>query len=335
MRLADEMTNALRRLEADGDKAGFAIAAMYKFVEIDDIAALKTHLETLCAAAGIQGTVLLAAEGINGTVCAPPSGMARLLDWIDAEPRLAGISVKFSAAPEQAFLRMKVRLKKEIVTMGRPEVNPARMTGTYVEPCDWDALIADPDVMVIDTRNIYETAIGTFDGAVDPQTESFRQFPDWAARLAADTGNRPTKVAMFCTGGIRCEKASALMKSQGFEEVYHLRGGILKYLEDVPAEQSSWRGECFVFDGRVAVDHGLNPGSFSMCHACRMPLSRDDMRQPDYVKGVSCPHCRAGQDPQRRERFAERQRQIEMAGNRGEPHLGAAARQRLKQRRGG
>ena len=240
-RLRTMMDDALQRLGVAG-KDGCVIAALYKFVDLPDFRDWQPVLQALCEAGGVRGTLLLADEGINGTICVRRDGMGRVLDWIEAEPRLDGLSLKFSAAPDQAFLRMKVRLKREIVTMGRPEISPARSTGTYVEPRDWNSLVDDPDVMVIDTRNAYETAIGTFDGAVDPQTDSFREFPEWAAQLAADP-DRPKKLAMFCTGGIRCEKASALMQDMGFDEVYHLKGGILKYLEDVPRADSRWQGE--------------------------------------------------------------------------------------------
>ena len=213
--------------------------------------------------------------------------------------------------------------------MGCPDIKPAERTGTHVEPADWNALISDPDVMVIDTRNSYETAIGMFDGAVDPNTTNFRDFPSWAADLAKQPdASRPKKLAMYCTGGIRCEKATALMQDFGFDEVYHLKGGILKYFEEVPAEQSKWHGECFVFDGRVAVDHALRPGSYHMCHACRMPLSDADMQSDDYQDGVSCPHCRPHLDPQRAARFAERQKQIRLAAERGEKHLGRNPRKK-------
>lgn len=323
-RLRTEMNDALARLGGASDCA-YVIAALYKFIDLPDHADWQPRLQALCEAHEVRGTLLLAEEGINGTICAPATGMAAVLDWIEAEPRLNGLSLKFSAAPEQAFLRMKVRLKREIVTMGRPEINPARATGTYVEPRDWNRLVDDPDVMVIDTRNGYETAIGTFEGAIDPQTDSFREFPDWAAQLAADP-ERPKKLAMFCTGGIRCEKASALMQDMGFEEVFHLKGGILKYLEQIPAEDSRWQGECFVFDGRVAVDHTLQPGSYDMCHACRMPLSGDDKRHPAFVPGVSCHHCIEMTDEDSRARFAERQKQITLAKTRGETHLGSDPR---------
>ena len=330
-RLTTQMTDALRRLGTDNEDI-FVIAALYKFIDLPDYQQWQECLQNLCDQNQIMGTLLLASEGINGTICGPRECMTAILDWIDSEPRLEDLSLKFSTAPEQAFLRMKVRLKKEIVTMGCPDINPAKMTGTYVEPEDWNTLIADPDVMVVDTRNRYETAIGTFAGAVDPETDSFREFPEWAEKLAADPEGRPKKLAMFCTGGIRCEKSSALMKTLGFDEVYHLKGGILRYLEEVPEADSSWQGECFVFDGRVAVDHDLRPGQYSMCHACRMPLAEDELAHPDYEAGVSCHHCRDTQDPAQRQRFTERQKQMRLANQRGEAHLGAAARDRLASR---
>ena len=325
--LIDDMNASLRRLGVD-NAPDFVIAALYKFVALPDYRDLQPRLQSLCDENNIRGTLLLAEEGINGTVCGPREGMAALLDWIGSEDRLAGLSLKFSAAPEQAFLRMKVRLKREIVTMGRPEIQPAEATGTYVEPADWNALVDDPDVLVIDTRNRYETAIGSFVGAIDPETDSFREFPDWAEKLAADPENKGKKLAMFCTGGIRCEKASALMQDFGFEEVYHLKGGILRYLEEVPRAQSRWEGECFVFDGRVAVDHDLRPGQHDICHACRMPLTPAETERPEYEAGVSCHHCLGSIDDARRQRFAERQKQIRLARERGEAHLGTTPQQR-------
>ena len=262
---------------------GFVVAALYKFVLLDDIDGLRQALQQLCDKNQILGTILLAEEGINGTIAAPRDGMALFLNWLEADGRFDELSLKFSFSPYQPFLRMKVRPKREIVTMGRPEINPAKRTGNYVDPKDWNGLIADPDVLLVDTRNSYETAIGMFAGAVDPMTTNFREFPEWAHSLANQPADRrPKKIAMYCTGGIRCEKASALMQDMGFDEVYHLKGGILKYLEDVPAANSQWQGECFVFDGRVAVDHDLQPGSYDMCHACRMPLSDDDLAHPDF-----------------------------------------------------
>ena len=323
-KLIEDMNTSLRRLGVD-NAPSFVVAALYKFVELPDYRDLQPRIQDLCEANDIRGTLLLAEEGLNGTVCGPRERMAVFLGWLENEKRLAGLSLKFSAAPEQAFLRMKVRLKREIVTMGRPEIRPAETTGTYVEPAEWNALVDDPDVLVIDTRNHYETAIGSFTGAINPATDSFREFPRWAEALAADPQARGKKLAMFCTGGIRCEKASALMQDFGFEEVYHLKGGILRYLEEVPREQSRWEGECFVFDSRVAVDHDLKPGQHGMCHACRMPLTPAETERPEYETGVSCHHCLARTDDSRRQRFAERQKQIRLARGRGEAHLGTAA----------
>ena len=307
----------------------FVVAALYKFVSLDDAPQLREHLQDYCDKAGVCGTILLANEGINGTIAAHVQAMETILTWLQSDSRFIGLSLKFSASESQPFLRMKVRLKREIVTMGYPGIKPAIRTGTYVEPAEWNALINDPDVMVIDTRNSYETAIGMFDGAVDPQTTNFRDFPGWAADLAKQPeATRPKKLAMYCTGGIRCEKATALMQDLGFENVYHLKGGILKYFAEVPAEQSKWHGECFVFDGRIAVDHALCRGSYHMCHACRMPLSDADLKSDDYQVGVSCPHCKPSLDPQRAARFAERQKQIRLATERGETHLGQNPRKK-------
>ena len=308
----------------------FVVATLYKFVSLGDAPQLRETLQDCCDGAGVYGTILLADEGINGTIAASAPAMTTVLTWLQNDCRFDGLSLKFSACDRQPFLRMKVRLKREIVTMGCPDIKPAERTGTYVEPADWNALISDPDVMVIDTRNSYETAIGMFDGAIDPNTTNFRDFPSWASDLAKQPkGIRPKKLALYCTGGIRCEKATALMQDFGFDEVYHLKGGILKYFEEVAAEQSKWQGECFVFDGRVAVNHDLRPGTYHMCHACRMPLSETDLDSNDYQDGVSCPHCKPSLDPQRAARFAERQKQIRLAAERGEQHLGRSPRKKL------
>jgi UPF0176 protein len=322
-----EMNAMLDRLGAANDV--FVVAAVYKFVSLYDIDGLRQTLQQLCDKNQILGTILLAEEGINGTIAAPRNGMTKCLNWLEADGRFDQLSLKFSFSPDQPFLRMKVRPKREIVTMGCPEINPAKRTGTYVDPKDWNGLIADPDVLLVDTRNSYETAIGMFAGAVDPMTTNFREFPEWALSLANQPADRrPKKIAMYCTGGIRCEKASALMQDMGFDEVYHLKGGILKYLEDVPASNSQWQGECFVFDGRVAVDQDLQPGSYYMCHACRMPLSADDVAHPDFEDGISCPHCKHDLDPDRAARFAERQKQMRLATERGEAHLGINPRRK-------
>ena len=319
------MKRMLAKARRATNEDGFVVAALYKFARLPDYRELQPVIQKLCDDAGALGTILLAREGINGTICAPEAGVTTILNWLADEPRLKALSLKFSFTTEQAFLRMKVRLKNEIVTMGVSHIDPARQTGKYVNADEWNSLIDDPDVMVVDTRNMYETAIGMFKGAVDPKTTNFRDFPSWAEALSKlDEHKRPKKLAMYCTGGIRCEKASALMQNLGFDEVYHLKGGILKYLEDVPNDVSKWTGECFVFDSRVTVDNDLQPGSYGMCHACRMPLSQTEMTHPDFKDGVSCHHCKSHQDPLRTKRFAERQKQITLARARGEAHLGTS-----------
>lgn len=298
----------------------FTVAALYRFTRFADPAALKPPLERAARGAGMKGTLLLAPEGINGTIAGSRAGVDSVLAHIRALPGCADLEWKESAAAEQPFLRLKVRLKKEIVTLGEPGVDPAARVGTYVDPADWNALIAREDVAVIDTRNDYEVGIGSFAGADDPGTASFTEFPAWWRASRGRYAGR--KIAMFCTGGIRCEKASSWLLGEGVEEVFHLRGGILKYLEETPPEESLWQGECFVFDGRVAVGHGLAPGSHGLCHACRRPISPADMEDPAFEPGVSCPAC-AGERPEAdRARFRERQRQIALARTRGARHLG-------------
>lgn len=296
------------------------VAALYRFATLDDWRERQAPLQALCGEAGLRGTLLLASEGINGTVAGPDAGIARLVGHLRADTALAGLDVKYSRAPLMPFHRMKVRLKKEIVTMGVEAIDPQASAGTYVEPSEWNALIRDPETVVVDTRNGYEIALGTFAGAVDPGTERFADFPDWARanrdRLA---GHR---VAMFCTGGIRCEKATAYLKGLGLDEVHHLRGGILRYLEEVPAAESLWQGECFVFDERVSVGHGLTVGDASLCRACRHPLTAAARASPLHVEGVSCPHCHAGRSEEDRRRYAERHRQVELASRRGTSHIG-------------
>ena len=276
-----------------------------------------------------MGTLLLAKEGINGTIAGPEKGIREVLAWLRSDPRLAGLEHKESwAEGENPFYRMKVRLKREIVTMGVPEVDPNEVVGTYVEPEQWNELISQPDVVLIDTRNDYEVDIGTFKGAVDPRIVTFREFPEWV-REQERLHNKP-KIAMFCTGGIRCEKASAFMKMEGFDEVYHLKGGILKYLENIPEENSMWEGECFVFDNRVSVGHGLKPGPYDLCHACRHPISDEDKQSPLYHHGISCPHCHDKMSAEQKKRFAERQHQVELAKARGHDHV-AADQQALRE----
>jgi len=294
------------------------VAALYKFVSLPDYVALREPLLDVLEANGIKGTLLLAEEGINGTVAGSREGIDALLAWFGNDPRLADIDHKESRCDEPPFYRTKVKLKKEIVTLGVPGVDPNQRVGTYVEPKDWNALIDDPEVLLIDTRNDYEVAIGTFEGAIDPQTQSFREFPEYIKAHYDPAKHK--KVAMFCTGGIRCEKASSYMLGEGFEEVYHLKGGILKYLEEVPEEETRWRGDCYVFDNRVTVRHDLSEGDFDQCHACRTPISVQDRQSEHYVPGVSCPHCWNTLSEKTRTSARERQKQIELALKRNQPH---------------
>jgi UPF0176 protein len=301
------------------------VAALYRFTAFDDCASLREPLERVCREHGVRGTLLLAHEGVNGTIAGTAEGIDAVLTHIRAMPDCADLDVKFSEAPTMPFHRMKVRLKREIVTMGEPDIDPRASVGTYVEPQDWNALIDDPDTIVIDTRNDYEVAVGTFAGAIDPRTQTFRDFPAWfrreRERLLGD-GKQP-KVAMFCTGGIRCEKSTAFLKQEGVEEVYHLKGGILKYLETVPEETSLWRGECFVFDQRVTIGHGLAQGTYALCHACRRPIHAEDLASPLYEAGVSCPACHCERTDEQRASYRERHRQELLAAERGEAHVGA------------
>ncbi len=297
------------------------IAAFYHFTDLPSFADYREALTQACEAQDVKGTILLASEGVNGTIAGPQTGIEDILARLRALPGCAGLEHKCSFADENPFYRAKVRLKKEIVTMGVPGVNPANGVGTYVDPKDWNAVISDPDMVVIDTRNDYEVAIGTFEGAIDPHTASFRDFPDWFEKFRAENPNK--KYAMFCTGGIRCEKATAYLKSEGVEDVRHLKGGILKYLETVPQEESMWNGECFVFDNRVSVNHALEPGTYDMCHACRRPLDDAAKASPHFVQGVSCPYCIDEHNDEKRANFAERQKQITLAKKRGEAHIGA------------
>jgi UPF0176 protein len=269
----------------------------------------------------------LAREGINGTIAGPEAGVRAVLAWLRSDARLADLQHKEAWADAPPFHRLKVRLKREIVTLGVPGLDPTKTVGTYVKPADWNALIEQPDVLLIDTRNDYEVKIGTFEGAVNPGIRSFTELPAWLAQQPALQGPVKPRVAMFCTGGIRCEKSTALLKMQGFDEVYHLEGGILKYLEEVAPERSRWQGECFVFDERVSVGHGLRPGASALCRSCRWPLSEEDRRSPWFEEGVSCPHCHDRRDALARERLAERQRQVSLARERGAQHIGSAPAQ--------
>ena len=301
----------------------FHVAALYKFTPFADPNALRASLLAACEAHGIKGTLLLAREGINGTIAGTDNALASVLGHIRALPGCADLEVKFSAALEMPFHRMKVRVKREIVTMGEPDIDPTLSVGTYVDPHDWNALMADPETIVIDTRNDYEVAVGTFACAVDPQTPSFRDFPAWFRAHREELLAGKKRVAMFCTGGIRCEKSTSFLRAEGVEEVYHLKGGILRYLEQVPENQSLWQGECFVFDERVSVGHGLAQGTFQLCRACRRPLDEAALAHPDYEDGVSCPACIGERTPEQRAGYAERQRQEALARARGELHVGA------------
>ncbi len=299
--------------------SNFLVAALYKFVTLDDHQALQEPILKTCEGHGIKGTLLLASEGINGTVAGTEEGIRALLAHLHAMPEFSDLNHKESWAEEMPFLRMKVRLKKEIVTMGVPGTDPQKIVGSYVKPEDWNELILDPDVVLVDTRNDYEVEIGTFKGAIDPKTTNFRDFPDWVQRNH-NVLNKP-KVAMFCTGGIRCEKSTAYMKEQGYDDVYHLEGGILKYLEEVPPAESMWEGECFVFDSRVSIKHGLEEGSYDQCYGCRWPITEEDKASEHYIKGVCCPRCYCDIPAEKKVRAAERQKQIDLAKKRGEKHI--------------
>lgn len=307
------------------------VCALYRFVRIDDYSQLKTPLLQLMNEQQVRGSLLLSNEGINGTIAGSREGIDAVLAWLRQDPRLADIDCKESYDTEVPFYRSKVKLKKEIVTMGVEGIDPNQRVGTHIEPREWNKLLADPDVLLIDTRNEYEVEIGTFRNAVNPHTSSFREFPAYVERHLDP--QKHTKVAMFCTGGIRCEKSTAYLKAKGFPEVYHLKGGILKYLEEVPPEESLWEGECFVFDNRVSVNHALEKGVYDQCHACRIPITVADKEDARYEKGVSCPRCHDQLSTEQRESFRERQRQMELARARGELHIGSAVTEIIDQRR--
>ncbi|MBM13905.1 MAG: hypothetical protein CME57_05015 [Halieaceae bacterium] len=297
------------------------VAALYRFVRLDDYAELREPLLRHCDEAGLKGTLLLAHEGINGTISGRRSGIDSVIAWLRSDPRFADLEWRESYHENAPFHRMKVKLKREIVTMGVDDVDPSACVGRYAKVEKWNELLEDPDCLVIDTRNDYEVAIGTFDGAVNPRTESFREFPEWVRKNLDPVKHR--KVAMFCTGGIRCEKASSFLVSKGFDEVWHLQGGILNYLKEVPEAVSHWQGECFVFDSRVAVDHKLRKGRYDQCYACRHPITEGDKASKQYRKGVFCPRCYDQITPIQQTRFIERQKQVDLAAKRGTQHIGA------------
>ena len=298
------------------------ITALYHFVILENFKELRQPLLDLMLKNDIKGTILLAREGINGTVAGSQESTDILLNWLTSDTRLAELRHKESYDDNVPFYRTRVKLKREIVTMGVEGIDPNQAVGTYVKPEDWNALISDPDVTLIDTRNAYETSIGTFKNALDPATESFREFPAYVKQQLSPGKHK--KVAMFCTGGIRCEKSTAYLKEQGFDEVYHLQGGILKYLETVQQDESLWEGECFVFDNRVSVNHSLEKGSYDQCHACRLPITDDDKSSEKFMPGVSCPHCFDKTTAAQRQRFSQREKQVQLAKMRGEEHIGSA-----------
>jgi UPF0176 protein len=299
------------------------VAALYRFAALENYRELRQPLLNLMLGNEVKGTLLLAREGINGTVAGSQASIDKLLEWLRSDSRLKDLSCKFSYDDEAPFYRTRVKLKKEIVTMGVEGIDPGLIVGTYVKPEDWNSLISDPEVTLVDTRNAYETAIGSFKSAKVPNTESFREFPEYVADNLDPLKNR--RVAMFCTGGIRCEKSTAFLKQQGFDEVYHLQGGILKYLEKVPESESLWQGECFVFDNRVSVNHALEKGSYDQCHACRLPITDIDKQSSKYQQGVSCPACYDRKTEAERVRYREREKQVQLAKQRGESHIGSEA----------
>jgi UPF0176 protein len=298
----------------------FTVCALYQFVRLDDFEAFRTPLRELMVELEVKGTILLALEGLNGTISGSKASIDGVIQFLQDDGRFDNLEIKFSHSEATPFKRLKVKLKKEIVTLGVEHVNPLSSVGTYIAPQDWNALISDPDVVLIDTRNNYEYEIGSFKGAINPNTETFREFPTYTKDNLEQY--RGKKVAMFCTGGIRCEKSTAYLKSQGFDTVYHLHGGILKYLEEVDEDQSLWQGECFVFDDRVAVKHNLEQGQYDQCHACRYPITDEDKQHPHYEKGISCPRCHGSRSETQISRYRERERQIQLAKARGEEHIG-------------
>ena len=305
------------------EEAPTLVAALYRFVRLADYQTLREPLLNFCVERHIRGTLLLAEEGINGTVAGNRKAIEELITYLRADERLEDLDCKLSYHEERPFLRMKVKLKREIVTMGQEGIDPNTCVGRYASPAQWNELIDDPEVLVIDTRNKYEVEIGTFQGAVNPETNSFREFPDWVERNLDPKKHK--KVAMFCTGGIRCEKSTSLLVSKGFEDVWHLKGGILNYLEQTPERNTRWEGECFVFDSRVAVNHKLEKGRYDQCFACRFPIDDEQKKSPHYQPGISCPRCHDAHTEEQKGRFAERQRQISLAKRRGESHIGASA----------
>lgn len=311
--------------------AGVVVAALYRFAKFPDFESLREPLQSLMVKEGVKGTLLLATEGINGTIAGSRQGIDAVIAWLESDDRFTGIEVKESYVNNNPFYRTKVKLKKEIVTMGIEGIDPNDIVGTYVDPGDWNKLISDPEVLLLDTRNDYEVEIGTFENAVNPDTETFREFPDYVSKELDP--KKQKKVAMFCTGGIRCEKSTAYLKQQGFEEVFHLKGGILNYLEQVPEEESMWQGECFVFDNRVTVNHKLEKGHYDQCHACRKPITEKDKQHANYQKGVSCHRCYGKLSEEQMKRYEARERQVSLAKQRGEVHIGSSMEEQILNRK--
>lgn len=311
--------------------SNIVVSALYKFATLDDFEELRKPLLKLMGEHEVKGTLLLAKEGVNGTIAGDRKGIDAVVAWLRSDFRLADLKTKESYEETMPFYRSKVKLKKEIVTMGVESIDPKKIVGTYVKPQDWNALISDPDVLLIDTRNDYEVKIGGFKGAINPETDKFREFPQYVKDQLDSSKHK--KVAMYCTGGIRCEKSTAYLKEQGFDNVYHLQGGVLKYLEEVSVEESLWEGECFVFDNRVAVNHDLEKGQYDQCYACRYPITEDDKKSEKYKQGVSCPHCYDKVSEQQRQRFSEREKQVQLAKQRGEEHIGSSAKAISSKRR--
>ena len=315
----------------DSEVNNIVVAALYKFTPFAEFEQYREPILNTMLEHGVKGTLLIAHEGINGTISGTRAGIDAVLNYLRSIEAIGEFVFKESYTDSQPFYRTKVKLKKEIVTMGVEGIDPLQSVGRYVKPHEWNALISDPDVVLIDTRNDYEVQIGTFENAINPETETFREFPEYVAKTLDPSKHK--KVAMFCTGGIRCEKSTAYMRQQGFEEVYHLEGGILKYLEEVPAEESMWKGDCFVFDNRVAVNHNLEKSDYDQCYACRMPITKADQESPAYVKGESCPHCIDKATEEQKARFRERERQMQLAKARGETHIGSDVLDVIEQRK--
>jgi len=311
--------------------ASVVVAALYRFAKLPDFESFREPLQNLMLEEGVKGTLLLASEGINGTIAGSRLGIDTVIEWLEKDPRFTGLEAKESYVASNPFYRTKVKLKKEIVTMGVEGIDPNDIVGTYVDPSDWNELISDPDVVLLDTRNDYEVEIGTFKNAVNPETETFREFPDYVSKTL--NPKKQKKVAMFCTGGIRCEKSTAYLKQQGFEEVFHLKGGILNYLEQVPEKESMWQGECFVFDNRVTVNHKLEQGHYDQCHACRLPITEEDKQHINYQKGVSCHRCYGKHSDEQVKRYAAREHQMNLAKQRGGTHIGSSMEEQVVNRK--